>query len=240
MLANRNGRSGLSRRMAHIRQKFSEVAETRDGRFFLLALLVCLTMLPLYFFCLHLPLRQAAQTYAVKAEQARGGMAEVMNFKNVHRDMEAYQKELAEHDARSEKALPAKLVQGEFLQDLQQKALKSQVQLHKVVPAELQQVQGDRPMKASRRNRQGVKGADADDGVEDMSHMAGLQEMAVTIECEGSYFALLDFLRRLQQSERVFCIEESQLGRSDKQPDGELLQCRLRIKAYAWPEIETG
>lgn len=114
MLANRNGRSGLSRRMAHIRQKFSEVAETRDGRFFLLALLVCLTMLPLYFFCLHLPLRQAAQTYAVKAEQARGGMAEVMNFKNVHRDMEAYQKELAEQTRAARRPCPQSLCRANF------------------------------------------------------------------------------------------------------------------------------
>lgn len=227
MFANRNGRSGLSRLLARSRRKFKETAETRDGRFFLLALFVCLLMLPIYFFGLHLPLRQAAQTYAAKAEQARGDMAAVMNFRNVHRDMEAYQKELAEHDARSEKALPAKLVQGEFLQDLQQKALKSQVRLHKVAPAPLQTAKGS-------HDADRTHGADGADGT------GGLQEMAVTIECEGSYFALLDFLRRLQQSERVLCIEESQLGRSEKQSDEELLQCRLRIKAYAWPEEETG
>lgn len=224
VFASRSGKAGLSRLLASGQRKFKETAETRDGRFFLLALFVCLVMLPIYFFGLHLPLRQAAQTYAAKASQARGDMAAVMNFRNVHRDMEAYQKELAEHDARSEKALPAKLVQGEFLQDLQQKALKSQVRLHKVAPAPLQTAKGS-------HDADRTHGADG---------TGGLQEMAVTIECEGSYFALLDFLRRLQQSERVLCIEESQLGRSEKQSDGELLQCRLRIKAYAWPEEETG
>lgn len=223
MFASRSGKAGLSRLLASGQRKFKETAETRDGRFSAGAVRLSGDAADLLF-GLHLPLRQAAQTYAAKASQARGDMAAVMNFRNVHRDMEAYQKELAEHDARSEKALPAKLVQGEFLQDLQQKALKSQVRLHKVAPVPLQTAKGS-------HDADRTHGADG---------TGGLQEMAVTIECEGSYFALLDFLRLLQQSERVLCIEESQLGRSEKQSDGELLQCRLRIKAYAWPEEETG
>lgn len=224
-----------------IKHRFKEVAETRDGRFFLLSFFVCLALLPIYFFCLHLPLQRAAQAYAVKAEQARGDAVAVMNFKNVHRDMEAYEKELAEHDARSEKALPEKLVQGEFLHELQQKALKSQVQLHKVVPSELQPMkgmQGKEKTAAKVPPEQNLRGADISHGAE----AAGLQELAVTVECEGSYFALLDFLRRLQQSERVLCLEESRIGppAADKGAGGELLQCRLRLTAYAWPAQEAG
>lgn len=239
MLGSRNGRSGFKEIIKSGRQKLKEVAETRDGRFFLLALCVCLALLPIYFFALHLPLQQAAQEYAVKAEKARGDRAAVMNFKNVHRDMEAYQKELAEHAARSEKVLPTGLVQGEFLQELQQKALKSQVELHKVVPSERQPA----AVKAAAQVLPGkeMQGQNASQEVsEEVNDLQGLQEMAVTIECEGSYFALLDFLRRLQQSERVLCIEESRLGRLQDRADGENLQCRLRVMTYAWPEEETG
>lgn len=216
-----------------IGRRFRDIAETRDGRFFLLSFFVCLALVPIYFFALHLPLQRAAQAYAAKAEQARGDAAAVMNFKNVHRDMEAYEKELAEHDARSGKALPEKLVQGEFLHELQQKALKSQVQLHKVVPSELQPMQGQEKTAAKVSPEQNLRGADANHDAD----AAGLQEMAVTVECEGSYFALLDFLRRLQQSERVLCLEESRIGppAADKGTGGELLQCHLRLTAYAWP-----
>ena len=49
VFASRSGKAGLSRLLASGQRKFKETAETRDGRFFLLALFVCLVMLPIYF-----------------------------------------------------------------------------------------------------------------------------------------------------------------------------------------------
>lgn len=69
-----------------------------------------------------------------------------MNFKNVHGDLAAYEKELSDREGRAERMLPRELGQGAFLQDLQHKALQSQVKLQKVAPAEARSVDGVQEM----------------------------------------------------------------------------------------------
>lgn len=134
-----------------------------------------------------------------------------MNFKNVHGDLSAYEKELSDREGRAERMLPRELGQGAFLQDLQHKALQSQVKLQKVAPAEVRLVDG-------------------------------VQEMPVAIACSGSYFSVLDFLRRLQQSERLLAIYETRIEtRIEQQLQGKdgTLQCQLVVTAYAWPQDEA-
>lgn len=98
------------------------------------------------------------------------------------------------------------LGQGVFLQELQQKALQSQVKLQKVVPAETRTVDG-------------------------------VQQMPVSISCSGSYFAVLDFLRCMQQSERLLSIHETRIEqRMEAQSEVGALQCQLVVTAYAWPQ----
>lgn len=92
------------------------------------------------------------------------------------------------------------------MQELQQKALQSQVKLQKVVPAETRTVDG-------------------------------VQQMPVSISCSGSYFAVLDFLRRMQQSERLLSIHETRIEqRTEAQSEVGALQCQLVVTAYAWPQ----
>ena len=130
-----------------------------------------------------------------------------MNFKNVHGDLAAYEKELSDREGRAEHVLPRELGQGGFLQDLQHKALQSQVKLQKVAPAEVRSVDG-------------------------------VQEMPVAIACSGSYFSVLDFLRRLQQSERLLAIHETRIEQQVQGNEG-TLQCQLVVTAYAWPQDEA-
>ena len=107
---------------------------------------------------------------------------------------------------RAQRVLPMSLGQGVFLQELQQKALQSQVKLQKVVPAETRTVDG-------------------------------VQQMPVSISCSGSYFAVLDFLRRMQQSERLLSIHETRIEqRTEAQSEVGALQCQLVVTAYAWPQ----
>lgn len=118
----------------------------------------------------------------------------------------AYAKELSDREVRAQRVLPMSLGQGVFLQELQQKALQSQVKLQKVVPAETRTVDG-------------------------------VQQMPVSISCSGSYFAVLDFLRRMQQSERLLSIHETRIEqRTEAQSEVGALQCQLVVTAYAWPQ----
>ena len=107
-----------------------------EGRFSLGCCLTCFAALLLYLFFVHLPLQEACASYEGRRAELRGRMADVMNFKNVHGDMAAYAKELSDREVRAQRVLPMSLGQGVFLQELQQKALQSQVKLQKVVPAE--------------------------------------------------------------------------------------------------------
>ena len=177
-----------------------------EGRFSLGCCLTCFAALLLYLFFVHLPLQEACASYEGRRAELRGRLAAVMNFKNVHGDMAAYAKELSDREVRAQRVLPMSLGQGVFLQELQQKALQSQVKLQKVVPAETRTVDG-------------------------------VQQMPVSISCSGSYFAVLDFLRRMQQSERLLSIHETRIEqRTEAQSEVGTLQCQLVVTAYAWPQ----
>lgn len=112
-----------------------------EGRFSLGCCLTCFAALLLYLFFVHLPLQEACASYEGRRAELRGRLAAVMNFKNVHGDMAAYAKELSDREVRAQRVLPMSLGQGVFLQELQQKALQSQVKLQKVVPAETRTVE---------------------------------------------------------------------------------------------------
>ena len=177
-----------------------------EGRFSLGCCLTCFAAMLLYLFFVHLPLQEACASYEGRRAELRGRLAAVMNFKNVHGDMAAYAKELSDREVRAQRVLPMSLGQGVFLQELQQKALQSQVKLQKVVPAETRTVDG-------------------------------VQQMPVSISCSGSYFAVLDFLRRMQQSERLLSIHETRIEqRTEAQSEVGALQCQLVVTAYAWPQ----
>ena len=177
-----------------------------EGRFSLGCCLTCFAALLLYLFFVHLPLQEACASYEGRRAELRGRLAAVMNFKNVHGDMAAYAKELSDREVRAQRVLPMSLGKGVFLQELQQKALQSQVKLQKVVPAETRTVDG-------------------------------VQQMPVSISCSGSYFAVLDFLRRMQQSERLLSIHETRIEqRTEAQSEVGALQCQLVVTAYAWPQ----
>ena len=117
-----------------------------DARFLAASITVCLIALLAYGALVHLPLRAEQAAYEKKAVELRTRLAAVMNFKNVHGDLAAYEKELSDREGRAERMLPQELGQGDFLQDLQHKALQSQVKLQKVAPAEARSVDGVREM----------------------------------------------------------------------------------------------
>ena len=85
-----------------------------DGRFLAASIAVCLTALLAYGALVHLPLRAEQAAYEKKAVELRTRLAAVMNFKNVHGDLAAYEKELSDREGRTERELPRELGQGDF------------------------------------------------------------------------------------------------------------------------------
>lgn len=105
-----------------------------DWRILYATLGVCLLVSVLFFAGLHGYFEQAAAKTGARAEQAQEQYTAIANFKNAHLDWAAYEKEIAEHEARSEKALPSTMEQGSFIRSLQHCAAASHIVLKKVSP----------------------------------------------------------------------------------------------------------
>ena len=72
-----------------------------DARFLAASIAVCLIALLAYGALVHLPLRAEQAAYEKKAVKLRTRLAAVMNFKNVHGDLAAYEKELSDREGRT-------------------------------------------------------------------------------------------------------------------------------------------
>ena len=99
----------------------------------------CLLLLTGGYFFIHEPLNAMEQEARLSAEKSRTDLTVVDNYQNAHLDMAAYEKELAEHQAHADQAMPDTLEQGKFLGMLQQEALRSHIELKQVVPKTVQQ-----------------------------------------------------------------------------------------------------
>lgn len=100
---------------------------------------ICLLLLASGYFFIHKPLVDMEQEARQVAEKSRTDLVAVDNYQNNHMDMAAYEKELVEHQARANLAMPDSLEQGTFLGMLQQEALRNHIELKQVVPKPVQQ-----------------------------------------------------------------------------------------------------
>lgn len=100
---------------------------------------VCLLLLAGGYFFIHEPLAAMEQEERASAQKSRADLTIVDNYQNAHLDMAAYEKELIEHQARADRAMPDTLEQGKFLGMLQQEALRNHIELRQVVPKPVQQ-----------------------------------------------------------------------------------------------------
>ena len=137
------------------------------------ALLLCI-----FYFFVHAPLQEKCRENEEAALQLREEKVAVQNFQNAHLDQVAYKEELAERLARADKALPAHLSQGEFLNRLQADAFGAGLKLEEALP----------------RERQAVE-----------EHCVALP---VQLKVAGDYFELLDFLQRLRKEERFYQLKQ--------------------------------
>lgn len=91
---------------------------------------------------IHLPLREGIQEAVSENVQVRTEVVSVENYQNAHLDFATFEKDLQEQQARADHALPVQLEQGEFLTEVQQQALRHQVQLQGVIPGKAEEQDG--------------------------------------------------------------------------------------------------
>ena len=146
---------------------------------------------------IHLPLRAGLQETAAENMRVRTTVVSVENYQNAHLDFAAFEKDLREQQTRAGHALPAQLEQGTFLTEIQQQALRHQVQLQGVIPGK----------------------------VEEVDHV---KVLPIQLKFHCSYFALLSFLRDLQESDRYISVKQTTVQMKDG-----LLDCEMVLNIFA-------
>lgn len=172
-----------------------------ERQLFVATVLLCLSITAAYYFIVHQPLERELVQLDLERRRAAQQSIDILNFKNEHGDLSELLLELDEQRVDVERALPTQLSQGEFINYMQSTALANKIQLLEITP-----------------------------GTPARDEALPIIRLPIKIRLECSYFKLLDFLKALEQSERLINIKNftaTSIG------DGERLKCELEMIVFA-------
>ena len=141
----------------------------------------------------------------------------ILNYKNKYGDLDEYMQRIEERFRLSNKTLPKKINQGEFVDFLQKKALENQIKIISLTPSSIQPVYEQSK-------------SDSDSENAEANSKANLIKLPINLKIEGDYFALIKFLESIESSERLMNIEEVSIT---SKGDGDWLACNLNIIIFA-------
>ena len=139
---------------------------------------------------------------------------EILNFKSKHGDLNEYIKKLDERYQDTNIFLPEKIEQGEFIKDLQQKALENQVKIIAIIPGKIQSFVEEK----------------SDDQKENSELMKDIVMLPINLKIDCGYIQLLNFLKAIETNERITQIKNFSIV---SKGDGENLSCELNIIIFA-------
>ena len=144
----------------------------------------------------------------------------ILNYKNKYGNLDEYMQRLEERFQLSNKILPERMNQGEFVDFLQKMALENQIKVISLTPGSIQPVYDNSKTNLDSENSEKV----AD------NQERNLIKLPIGIKLEGSYISLIKFLESMESSERLMHIEEVSITSKD---DGEWLICSLNVTIFA-------
>ncbi|MBR2179475.1 MAG: type 4a pilus biogenesis protein PilO [Selenomonadaceae bacterium] len=144
----------------------------------------------------------------------------ILNYKNKYGNLDEYMQRLEERFQLSNKILPERMNQGEFVDFLQKMALENQIKIISLTPGSIQPVYDNSKTNLDSENTEKV----AD------NQERNLIKLPIGIKLESSYISLIKFLESMESSERLMHIEEVSITSED---DGEWLNCSLNITIFA-------
>ena len=144
----------------------------------------------------------------------------ILNYKNKYGDLDEYMQRIEERFRLSNKTLPEKINQGEFVDFLQRKALENQIKIISLTPNSIQPVYDNSKNDSESENTEEIT----------KNLKSNLIKLPINLKIEGNYFALIKFLESLESSERLMNIEEVSIT---SKGDGDWLTCNLNIIIFA-------
>ena len=144
----------------------------------------------------------------------------ILNYKSKYGDLDEYMRKLEERFQLSNKTLPEKINQGEFVDFLQKMALEHQVKIISLTPSSIQPVYEDSKNDSESKNEEEFT----------KNLKANLIKLPINLKIECGYISLIKFLESMESSERLMNIEEVSIT---SKSDGDWLTCNLNIIIFA-------
>ena len=172
-----------------------------ERKIFPATVIMCILSVTLYLNVYHMPFQLELLQIELNRQSTSRKIIDILNFENEHGDLEEYMVELDEQKQDLERALPTQLKQGEFISYLQLTALNKNVELKSLTPE-----------------------------MSVLDEKFPVIRLPLKLQVECTYVSLLDFLKALEESERLIDIENFTVTSVD---DGERLNCELEIILFA-------
>lgn len=175
-----------------------------EREIFFATVLICVLSAAAYWNFYHEPLERELLQMELNRRQAAQQTVDIINFKNENGDLDDLMTELDEQYNELERALPTKLFQGEFINYLQSTAQANKIRLVSLTP-----------------------------GTVARDEILPVLKLPLRVQIECTYFKLLDFLKALEQSDRLIKTEKF---KAKSKGDGELIVCELELILYSTVE----
>ena len=171
-------------------------------------------LMVIFYFAFHEPLQKDILKMNLETQKIVKDGIEILNFKSKHGDLNEYIKKLEERYQDTNIFLPEKIEQGEFIKDLQQKALENQVKIIAIIPGKIQSFVEEK----------------SDDQKENSELMKDIVMLPINLKIDCGYIQLLNFLKAIETNERITQIKNFSIV---SKGDGENLSCELNIIIFA-------
>ena len=171
-------------------------------------------LMVIFYFAFHEPLQKDILKMNLETQKIVKDGIEILNFKSKHGDLNEYIKKLEERYQDTNIFLPEKIEQGEFINDLQQKALENQVKIIAIIPGKIQSFVEEK----------------SDDQKENSELMKDIVMLPINLKIDCGYIQLLNFLKAIETNERITQIKNFSIV---SKGDGENLSCELNIIIFA-------
>ena len=144
----------------------------------------------------------------------------ILNYKSKYGNLDEYLQRLEERFQLSNKILPERMEQGEFVNFLQKTALENQIKIVSLTPSTIQPVYDN--AKTNSDNEEAEETA--------KNRSENLIKLPISVKIEGSYISLIKFLESIESKERLMNIEEFSIT---SKGDGDWLTCNLNVIIFA-------
>ena len=188
------------------------------GRTLAISLFFCVICVMLFWQFAHNYTQQKILLLNLERQKLSQIQLNIMTYKNKYGNLDEYMQRLEERFQLSNKTLPEKIDQGEFINFLQRAALDNQIKITSLSPSTIQPIYDS--SKSDSKNETS----------EESGQNQNLIKLPINVKFEGNYISLINFLESIESSERLINIEEVAITSKD---DGERLNCDLNIIIFA-------